>query len=284
MKKGSGQVDLFGYLDYRRYLKDWYAEVKKGRGSFSFRAFSKRAGFNSPNFFKLVMDGERNLTEESLSKFVVGLRLNKQEQEFFRNLVFFNQAHEEEKKALYYRRLIQSRKFNQLKPIEKDQYEYCSTWYHPVVRELIASSGFDGTPAWLANHIYPPITESAAKKSLEVLENLGFIAKTSEKTWKQTNPIVSTGAEVTSLALFQYHLNMLDLTKDVMQKIPAPLRDISSMTLGVKKERVQELKNKIRDFRQDVLKIVSVDSHPEEVVQLNIQLFPVTRTIEGQKK
>ncbi|MBI4411388.1 MAG: TIGR02147 family protein [Deltaproteobacteria bacterium] len=278
MQRGAEKVNLFHYLDYRRYLKDRYIGAKKGRGSFSFRTFSKRAGFSSPNFFKLVMDGNRNLTEDSLSKFVVGLGLNKQEGEFFRNLVFFNQAHDEEKKALYYRRLIQSRKFNQLKPIEKNQYEYCSTWYYPVVRELIASSSFDGTPEWLAGHIYPPITEAAAKKSLEVLENLGFIAKMSDKTWKQTNPIVSTGAEVTSLALFQYHLNMLDLTKDVMQKIPAPLRDISSMTLGVKKERVQELKNKIRDFRQDVLKLVSVDSDPEEVVQLNMQLFPVSRS------
>ncbi|MBI2340563.1 MAG: TIGR02147 family protein [Deltaproteobacteria bacterium] len=283
MKKGSGQIRLFDYLDYRQFLKDWYAEAKRARGSFSFRAFSKRAGFTSPNFLKLVMDGERNLTEDSLSKFVIGLKLNKQEEEFFRNLVFFNQAVEEEKKALYYERLIQSRKFNQLKPIQKSQYEYCSTWHHSVIRELVASREFDGTPEWLARRISPPITGAQAKKSLEALERLGFIAREGG-SWKQTSAIVSTGAEVASLALFQYHLEMLDLAKHVMHTVSAQKRDVSALTLGVKKERISELKKKIQEFRQEILKLVSTDSDPEEVVQLNIQMFPLTRSVERHQQ
>ncbi len=212
---------------------------------------------------------------------MIGLKLNKQEQEFFRNLVFFNQATDEEKKAHYYSRLIQSRKFYQLKPIEKNQYDYCATWYHAVVRELIAAADFDGTPEWLAKHIYPRISAFQARKSLEVLENLGFITKTKENTWRQNSAIVTTGAEVMSLAVFQYHLDMLGLTHDVIQHVPALERDISAMTLGVKKERIGELKNKIQEFRQEILKMVSDDATPEEVLQLNIQLFPLTRQKKG---
>lgn len=282
MQQGSKKVDLFHYLDYRKYLKDWYNETKKSRTGFSFRVFSKRAGFQSPNFFKLVMDGDRNLTEESLSKFMIGLKLNKQEQEFFHNLVFYNQAKTQGKKQMYYQNLLRSRKFNQIKPIDKDQYEYCSHWYHSVIRELIGHPDFDGTPEWLAAHIYPAITSSQAKKSLEVLEKLGFIKKDSKGILKQTSSLVSTGAEVTSLALFNYHMSMVDLTKEVLENVPAPRRDISSMTLGIVKERLPQLKEKIQRFRKEIMELVSTDEHPNEVVQMNIQMFPLTK--EGEKK
>ncbi len=45
---------------------------------FSYRVFSRLAGFKSSNIFKLVMDGDRNLTEESLKKFILGLSLTGQ--------------------------------------------------------------------------------------------------------------------------------------------------------------------------------------------------------------
>ncbi|MCB9620237.1 MAG: TIGR02147 family protein, partial [Sandaracinus sp.] len=48
------ELDVYGYLDYRAYLRDFY-ETKKAAGrGFSFRSFSKRAGLKSPNYLKLV--------------------------------------------------------------------------------------------------------------------------------------------------------------------------------------------------------------------------------------
>ena len=282
MRSGSSTVNLFQYLDYRKFLRDWYQAAKKSRASFSFRTFSKRAGFQSTNFFKLVMDGERNLTEESLTKFVVGLKLNKQEQEFFRNLVFFNQAKTHEEKDLYYQRLIRSRKFNQLKPIEREQYEYYSTWYHTIIRELVVSKDFDGTPESIAKRISPSVTPAQAAKSIELLEKLGFIKKT-QGGWEQASSLVSTGPEVTSHMIVNYHKNLLDVTKEVLDQVPPSQRDVSTMTLGVLRDRIPQLKKKIQEFRQEILKLVSTDTDPEEVVKLNIQLFPMTQLKEAPK-
>lgn len=270
------KTNLFRYVDYRKFLRDWYHEAKSSRASFSFRTFSKRAGFQSPNFFKLVMDGDRNLTEESLPTFMKGLKLNKQEQDFFRNLVFFNQAKNHDQKDFYYQRLLQSRKFNQLKPIDKDHYAYCSNWYHPVIRELVVSKKFDGTPEWIAKRITPQITVAQVEKSIELLERLGFIEKVGEGKWRQSSPLISTGPEVASLALLNYHLNLLDLTKEQLASIPADRRDVSALTLGITDEHLPKLKKMIQDFRKEILKYVSLDTHPDTVVQLNIQMYPMT--------
>lgn len=280
MRTDRSQPNLFDYRDYREFLRDWYAVAKRSRGSFSFRAFSKRAGFRSTNFFKLVRDGERNLTQESLTKFMIGLRLNKQEQEFFRSLVLYNQAKTEPERDLHYRHLLQSRKLNQLKPIEREQYDYYAGWHHPVVRELVVSKDFDGTPEWVARRIFPPITPAQAARSIELLERLGFIEKTGGGRWRQSSSLVSTGPEVVSHLVLNYHKNLLDLTKEILEKVPGAERDVSTMTLGIARERFPELKKKVQEFRREILKMVSVDTAPEEVVQLDIQLFPVTRSSE----
>lgn len=269
-------VNPFVYTDYREFLRDWYKKAK-AECHFSFRVFSKRAGFTSPNFFKLVMDGERNLTEESLGKFVQGLGLNKQESEFFRNLVFFTQAKNHEERDHFYRLLLQSRKYNELKPIEKHQYEYCAEWYHAVIRELVTSPESDGTPEWIAEKLFPHVSVDEVRRSINLLARLGFIERREDGGWMQTTSILSTGAEVASVALLNYHKRLLDLAKEILESAPASQRDISSLTLGIPEDAVPMLKKKIQEFRQEILKLVSTAGETKDVVQLNIQLLPVTR-------
>ena len=269
---------IFEYSDYRQFLKDWFLAGKKTRASVSYRSFSKKAGFHSSNFIMLVIQGKRNLSEESLTKCIAALNFNKQEGEFFRNLVFLNQAKTHQDKNFYYQRLLQSRKFNELKPIEKQNYEYYGAWYHPVVRELVVSKGFDGTPEWIARHLSPEITPAQAAKSIELLESLKFIRKMPANRWEQVSPIVSTGPELTSVVVHNYHKLLLDLSKEVMDKLSFKDRDASSLTLGVKKEKLPRLRAKIREFREEILKMVADDHEPEEVVLLNIQFYPVTKT------
>ncbi|HLD44306.1 MAG TPA: TIGR02147 family protein, partial [bacterium] len=108
-------INLFTYLDYRKYLKDWYEYHKQNTTGFSFRSFSQKAGFGSPNFLKRVIEGERNLTESSTRAVIKCLELNKQESAFFERLVLFNQSTSHEEKNVHYHSIVTSQKFAQLK-------------------------------------------------------------------------------------------------------------------------------------------------------------------------
>lgn len=273
----KNKVSVFQYADYRAFLADWFKQAKRDHPSFSHRAFAQMAEFHSSNFLMLVIQGKRNLTEESLQHVLAGLKLNKQEQEFFCNLVHFNQAKTHSERNLFYKKLLQSRRYQKLKPIERKKYEYYSTWYHPVVRELVASKACDGTPEWVAAHINPPITPDQAKRSIRLLESLGFIERIGSHRWRQTNTILSTGPEVQSVVIHNYHKALLDLSKHMMDRISMRHRDVSAITVGVKKERIAEIKKRIVAFRREILELVSEDEEPEEVAQLNIQFFPVTK-------
>ena len=49
---------------------------KDGKRGYSYRAFSKAAGFSSPNVLKLVIEGKRNIGPEAVENFITALGLS----------------------------------------------------------------------------------------------------------------------------------------------------------------------------------------------------------------
>lgn len=278
MARPKSTTNLFSFDDYRLFLRRWYEEMKQTRSALTYRSFAAKAGFQTSNFLMLVIQGKRNLTEDSLAKVVKGLELNKHEATFFRSLVFFNQAKTTEEKQRYYDHLIQTKRFQEAKPIERQQYEYYAKWYHPVIRELIASPTFDGTSDWLAHRLNPQVTRSQCAKSMELLQSLGLILQTRSGRWEQTDSLVSSGEGLRSLIVHNYHKSILELARTMMDRLSAKERETSTMTIGVSKAQLQEIRERIAAFRQDILRIASGNTAPEEVAQLSIQFFPLTKT------
>lgn len=273
----KGKINLFGYLDYRQFLRDQYELLKKSRAGFSLRLFSQRAGFTSSNLLKLVMDGDRNLTDKSAEKFCKGLQLNKQETEFFSILVKFNQATTHDEKNRHYKKLLQFKNFSFVKPMQKEQYEYYSKWYHAVVRELITSKHYLGNAEQLASVIHPQVSIKEIEKSISLLEKLGFIKKEEAQKYTLCQSVVTTGPEVKSVVLMNYHKDFLNLTHNQIENVPSELRDISTLTLGIEKSMISEIKKRIQNFRNEILQLVSTQNDAEDVVILAMQLLPVTK-------
>lgn len=273
---------LFEYTNYREFLRDWFQEQKETVSKFSYRYFAKKAGFVSANFFKLVVDGKRNLTHESLPKMIKGLTLNKQEEEFFTNLVYFNQAKNDAEKNLFFNKILKSKKIKALKPIIKDQYLLYSQLHHVLIRELLLSEEFNGNYNWIKEKLLLKVSKEEVEESVELLQRIGLIEKSKDGKFKQCNTVISTGNESDSFILLQYHKKLLEVSSRVIDFLPQEERDISSLTLGVAKSKVSKIKNMIQEFRKQVLEFVSDDEHPEEVVMLNMQFFPMTKTIKGK--
>jgi uncharacterized protein (TIGR02147 family) len=264
------ELNIFLYMDYREYLRDRYD------AGFSLRAFAKRAGFKSHNFLKMVMKSERNLTEESIQKFIKGLNLSAIDANYFKKLVAHNQATGKEERQKNYEMILQAQEMSKVSQILRDQYAYYKGWYHPVVRELVSHDDFQENPSWIARKISPSITPSQAKESLDLLQRLGLVNKQESGNFEQTEKLLTTGPEVTSHTVANYHRKGMDLAKSSIDRVPRDKRDISSLTLGVSNETIQILKRRIQLFRQEVMKLISTDKKTEAVVQLNLQLFPLT--------
>ena len=70
---------------------------------------------------------------------------------------------------------------------------------------------------------------------------------------------------------------MLDLAKRALDQLPREQRDISSLTLCVAESTLPVIKERIREFRRELLQLAELEALPERVVQLNFQMFPLSR-------
>lgn len=278
MLAAKGMEKVFAYLDYREFLKARFTHLKKTRG-LTHRAFGTRAGFTSPNFLKLVMDGKRNLTEKSIPKVAAALELDRRESEFFAALVRFNQAKAIEAKEAVYEQLKLLRRDLPLQRLEHSQFDYFNHWYAVAIRELVGLKDFQEDPEWISKKLRGEVSPAQARRSLRLLERLGLIRRDPNGKLRQDQPPLSSGDEVSSLAAYRFHQNMMEKAKEALRETPAPQRDISSVTLAVTREGSDKIKHKIRQFRKEILAMAEDAGRGEAVYQMNIQFFNLTELL-----
>ncbi len=95
---------------------------------------------------------------------------------------------------------------------------------------------------------------------------------------KQGEPLVTTGAQTTSLHIGNYHRMMMERAASSIDEFPAAQRDVSSLTLCMSADGLRRLKERIARFRRELLELSDLETDPREVVQVNFQLFPLTDT------
>ncbi|MFT6395762.1 MAG: hypothetical protein ACJAYU_000504 [Bradymonadia bacterium] len=270
--------DIFTYLSYREYLGDYYDAAKANTRAFSYRYFSRKAGYSSPNFLKLVIDGRRNLSSDSVEKFASALKLDRDEARFFSNLVTLEQAEKDADRNEAYERVAASRTYRGARRIDHGFFDYLSRWYNPVIREMVMRPDFVEDPAWIASRLVPAIRPAQAEKALALLLDLGLLIRDDEGTLMQGDAAITTGHEVRSLALGNYHRQMLERAGESIELVERDRRDLYALTIVVSDDTVAELKSRIHAFGERVLDLSMRDPNPQNVYQLGIQLFPLTRS------
>ena len=273
----SWKPSVFEFTDFRAFLSAYYLAAKSHQRGFSFRSFSKRAGFSSPNFLKLVIDGQRNLSQDSVVRFSKALGLGAAEGRFFADLVTFGQAETHADRNAAFERIAASRRFREARRLDHSMFVYLSHWYYPAIREMAARPDFIPEPAWVASQLLPPIEPSQAAAAIELLLGLGLLVRDASGRVRRGDPTITTGHEVRSLAAANFHRQMLERAGASIELVPREHRDVSGQTVCISAATVQELKARIHAFRESCLDLCDRDNAPESVYQLAVQLFPLSR-------
>jgi uncharacterized protein (TIGR02147 family) len=104
-----------------------------------------------------------------------------------------------------------------------------------------------------------------------------LITQRPDGNWEQVDRDISTGPEIKSMAAANFHKEMLQLATESIDRFNASKRDISGLTLSIQHENLPELKARLVSFRKELMELASYDENPDMVVQINFQLFPLTK-------
>ncbi len=101
----QNRPNIYQYRSYQKYLKDIFDYKKEVNSAFSFRKFAAKADFSSASFLKLVIDGKRNLSMDSIAKVARGFELTTCEQAFLKLLVEMSLTSDEVQKIQIYKEM-----------------------------------------------------------------------------------------------------------------------------------------------------------------------------------
>jgi uncharacterized protein (TIGR02147 family) len=277
------EIDVFQYLDYRAFLRDWYAAVNRAGRTFSYRAFARRAALKSPNYLKLVIDGERNLSRAMAERFGRACGLDEEPLGYFIDLVAFNQAGTQLERNQGYARLTSFRKYRQAHKLDLAHAAYHSAWFIPAIRELAAIRGFREDPEWIGQQLTPPISTAEARRALDVLFELGMLKREGTRV-VQSDTLVSTGPETRGLHITSFHKAMAERAIASIDLVAAEERDISGLTLNVGEDGLRRIKARLQRFRRELLDLSALEDDPRRVIQVNFQLFPLSSEVKEPRE
>lgn len=276
-RRSRAPVDVFRYRDYREFLAAFYAQGKPA--GLSYRGFARAAGLGAPNYLKLVIDGKRNLSAEMAERFARACRLNPEATDYFKLLVAFNHAKNDDERNRLHEQLSRFARFRSSQRLELAQKDYHSSWFIPAIRELVTCPGFREDPAWIASQLTPSISEKEAAHALEVLERLGLLERDDSGRFVQATRAVSTGQQANGLHIRNYHAELIQRAVHAMHYLPAEERYISALTLSASAATWAEVCRRVIEFRRELVALCDADPNPSRVIQVNVQLFPLSRPI-----
>lgn len=277
--------DIYQYLNYRVFLKDYFSEQKKKRSAFSHQFFAQKANIKSSGFVLHVIKGERNLTRTVILKIAGAIGLNIHQTAYFEDLVAFDQAKTQSEREFYLNRVTQKRNSIRAKPLNNRQFELYSAWYHTVIRELIRIDHGSGTPVDIAKKLIPPVTPKQVKDSLNLQKTIGVLNVDEQGNYRQTEPFISCGGAVRNTMLVKYQKEMLRQAQEVWDYFTTEELSMHTVTLPINEEMLPAVREEIRCFKSRLLELAnSVHKAPDRVYHFNINAFPVTKSVKEGKE
>ena len=265
------------YSDFRQYMLDYYEERKR-RSVFSWREFSKIAGFSSSSYMKVVCDGKSKLSRIGVERTGAAMGLVGFEMEYFRAMVEFGQAATEEKKKAAYENMLAIAKIHKVRVLEGDLFEFYDSWQNPVVREL-APLMPGATPGEIAKKCYPEMTAAEVQQSLNFLTKAGLLKKAGDSAFVQAETSITGTPDATRLALRGMHRQMSKLATPALD-LPVKQRNFSGVTMGVSRESYERIVKVLVECRRQIIAIAADDKNIDQVYRLNLQLFPLTKNVK----
>ncbi|SHK74596.1 TIGR02147 family protein [Fibrobacter sp. UWEL] len=274
------------YLDYRRYMQEFYEERKR-TSAFTWREFSKLSGFASSGYLKLVCDGKtrlRGVGSESVAK---AMGLTGYQAEYFCRMVEFCDAQTNEEKQAAYGEMCRLADANKVRILGGEAYSYFSSWINPTLREL-APIMPGARPLEMARMLCPSVPAADVRFSLDQMVQMGLLKKiesAGEVSYVQTdvgiNPVDNQDHKAAlNVAVRSMQKQFARLAADSLDEFDGSERNLSGITMGLDRAAYERVAKEMAEFRRKIESIVSEVKDYDRVYRINLQMFPLTRKLE----
>ncbi len=216
-----------------------------------------------------ILNGKRSITKKTIDKLGLALGLSLREINSFEAVAVSTIKTTQASKADYHQ-------------INIDQYALISDWYHYAILELIKVKDFKSDNSWIAKAL--DISKSEANIAIERLLRLGLIERAEDGTLSDTSSGFSTNinGNMTSAGSRQLQEQILQQSIQALRTVPVTARNHTSMTMAIDPVHLPEAIKRITKFRRELCEYLESQGAPQEIYQLSVSLFPITKIHQPQ--
>ena len=265
--------EIFEYTDYRQWIRATVEDLKARRSIFTWRYLANKTGLDA-GFLLRIAQGKAHLALDKIGILASTLKLVGREAEYFQEMVRFGRSRTDKESLERFERM-QTIKELQFLTVDERQLEFHQSWYHNAIRSLVSIHPVADDHEVLASLCSPAITAEQARHSLELQHSLGLLVRGEDGFWKVTETFLRAGIRWGSDAVRNFQIQTMDLAREAMDRHPPEVRDISTVTMTLKRSNLPFLQATIREFRSTLLRLSQEGTGDDAVFQLNIQLFPI---------
>ena len=266
-------IDIFQFTHFRKYLDEYQAARVQTDPEFTRAGACALLGLpKTRSYYNDIVKGKK-LTGRMIPKFVEVLGLNKKEAKYFETMVNFDQAKTTTERNAFFDELIKQHP-DPHHILNEDAYEYYNHWYNSVLFTALDVMDVSDDLEPIQKRIFPKVSVGTLKRSLELLERIGFVRKNEDGFWKSSRDSVSSGAYNNSDLVRQYQLQCFELSKQALLADDDNPSDMGTFTFSVSDDAYKEIALEIQKLKAKVRKIITQDKKEATGVhQLNIHLF-----------
>lgn len=266
-------ASVYAHTDYRRFLREWYAEEKARRPHLSFRWIEQKTATDHSLLSK-IFAGERHVSSTRVPQLVDLVGLSGLEADYFRLLVQYGKAKSAKEAQHCFAKLAELRRVAPV-PLEEAQSGFWDSWVNVAVRALVGCGRFSDGFEEMGALLQPRVPGAQVRKALATLSGLGFVERDGDGFWRIREPFVRGVSAAQGRSLRHFHRQTLLLAAESVEGLPPALRDLSSVTVSIPASGYDEIREIVKDFRSRVLTAVSRMSDPDRVYQVSVQMVPL---------
>ena len=266
-------IDIFQFTNFRKYLDEYQAARVQTDPDFTRAGACALLGLpKTRSYYNDIIKGKK-LSSRMIPKFVEVLGLNKKEAKYFEAMVNMDQAKTATERNAFFEELLKQHPDSH-RILNEDAYEYYSHWYNSVLFTALEVVDVSDDLEPIQKLISPKVSVGTLKRSLELLERLGFVRKNENGFWKSCRDSVSSGAYNNSDLVRQYQLQCFELPKQALLASDERSSDMATFTFSVSDDAFKAIAKEIQGLKAKVRKIIMLDKKKATGVhQLNVHLF-----------
>ncbi len=268
--------DIYRYLNFRAWLEAWQAARQASDPAFTKTKVSHLLGLpKTRGYFSDVLSGKR-VSETFLERFCELLDLSRHEERYFRCLVRFDQAETPEAKELALEQLHSQNRAG-CTELPPSVWAYYRHWRHGAIRALLDTDSLDESSLpKAAAKMHSSITPKLALESLALLRELGLVREHADGSLKPVDKNISSPAWAKDEIFRLLQAQQLDLVRTALARPGDGRRAVATNIVAVSHGALDQLRDAIDRFRQEIRSIIRQDTDPaEQVVLIANILHPI---------